>query len=475
MEHEASITCFTNVNVVLIAEAVVQPQRTVVVEGETIRWIGPADRAEWPRGARIIDGGGYLIPGLCDMHVHIVPHIALPRAGADPVESAVTMAAEYLRLFLAHGVTTVRNMAGSDFILNVRRRAEEGRFPSPRIFTSGPILETVFSAEMLNTYACRITSPEAAVAEVERHVRLGYDFLKVYDRIDEDIYDSLVRAGREAGLRVVGHVPHDKGLQGVLKAQQDSIEHFRGFDVFLDSRPPDQRTGERYSGWRFTTHRKIAEVAEQVAASPTWNVPTLMVEDPLGAEVVHGPDDLAGLPWSFQAHLRGLHRPIRYTEDERTLYRDNMAARHTLLRELDRLGGKLMTGSDCPGARNRLIPGRSLLSELEAFVAAGVSPHRALRAATLDAAIFLGRTSEFGEVAEGRCADLVLLEDDPLADISAVRRRRGVMARGVWFDADALGLSTTTIDAGWNDPHDGEYPEGAGSSSTTDGLGCCDH
>ncbi len=447
MPKPDALIAITHVAVVSMVDDQIAQDQTVLIQGERIVSIAPADRAPPPEGARVIDGAGkYLIPGLFDMHVHIVPHIALPREGLDAVETSIDLAGQYLGLFLSHGVTTVRNMAGSAFLVKVKQAAEAGRYPAPRISLSGPILEERFSWSGIATYALEISSPEAAVETVRRHVERGYDCVKIYNHISAPVFEAVMATARDLGLMVCGHVPLPVGLAAAMEAGQDSIEHFRGFDEWLDTRPLDQRTppahaGDNYAGWRHTTARRIGELADLAAQHDTWHVPTMMVENPEGSEVVYPPSVMNTVPWTVCQHLEGLKNVIPFTPEMRADVREVQASRREMLLELDKRGVKLMAASDCPGARAMLIPGHSLLLEVASYVSAGLSPYRALRTATVNPARYLGLQDQVGTLEVGKVADMVLLDSDPLADISALFRQAAVFARGRPFETGARGSS----------------------------------
>jgi imidazolonepropionase-like amidohydrolase len=442
MTETDQMIAITNVTAITMAESGAVAAQTVVIEAGQIARIGPADALVVPESALRIDGTGkYLIPGLIDMHVHMVPHIALPREGADAVETSISLAGEYLRLFLAFGVTTIRNMAGSQFLLKVRDAAAAGSILAPRVLTSGPIIEQTFGWPGIATYAAKVATPEAARAEIRREVALGYDCVKIYNNIAPEIFEALLDEAHRAGLKVGGHVPVSVGLVGALAAGIDSVEHMRGFDAILDGRPFHERRpvfpDDIYPGWRFAAPGKIAELADRVAEFDAWHVPTMMVEDPEHADVVYPPVILDQLSWPVRQHLEGLRLDLDYTPQMRSDVRAVKAARREMLLELYNRGVKLLTGSDCPGAKTRLIPGHSLLSEMEAFVRSGIPPFGALQAATVNAARYLGLADEIGTIAVGKRADLVLLDADPLANISAVRRQSCVIAGGRCLPAGA--------------------------------------
>jgi imidazolonepropionase-like amidohydrolase len=407
------------------------PDRTVLVRGDRIVAVGPADAVFVPSGALVVKGAGRtLMPGLCDMHVHIAPHAA----GRDFDEAeALRRAREFLLVFLASGVTTIRNMAGTPLHLALRQQVAEGAALGPRILTCGPILETRFTFPEMAEFGTLVTTPEDARRAVIEQKRAGFDFIKVYNDIDAAIYDEIIATAREIGIPVVGHVAFQKGLEGALAARQDSIEHLRSYDFAADTRPPDEIDGSRYVGWLHTTPRRIDELAERTAGAGVWNAPTMAVErgirtedelaqpaEPLPAEL---PDWLAA---ELEASaLEGLFSPT-----QRAVLAEGRAARGAMVAALDRVGAGLLAGTDCPGCR--LVPGRSLIRELELMVDAGLSPWRAIRTATINAATFLGEPGE-GQIKSGCRADMLLLDGNPFDGIAALHKQAGVIASGQWI------------------------------------------
>ncbi len=413
------------------------PNHTLVVRGGRIEALGPSTSLHAPADAERIDATGcHLLPGLADMHVHLTPLGVGTADGFAPDETtALERSAQVLQVYLLHGVTTLRNMAGTPWHLQLRHAVREGRVAGPRIHTTGPVLETRFTFAQLADFGQLVRTPEEGRAAVIAQHREGYDAIKVYNDIDADVYDAIAATCRELGLQMVGHVAFSKGLAGALAARQDSIEHFRSYDFALDTRPaPD---GARFVGWLHTTPARIREVAERTAEAGTWNVPTLVVEkaltNPLHAEPPPRPRWLpAWLHDELRADTsRSVFKPEFLQAIEAGRYR-----RYELLSALDRAGAPLMAGSDCPGCG--LVPGASLLDELDLYVEGGLTPRRALRAATVDAARFLGQDDELGTLAAGKQADVLVLRADPTASLKALRQPVGVVAAGVWHPADEL-------------------------------------
>lgn len=430
----ATAFALTNATVLTMRGTETLSSHTLVVRDGRIDTLAPSTECPVPAGLPVIDAGGwYLLPGLADMHVHLLPIDATSADGTVDEDRALRRGAEFLRVFLAHGVTTVRNMAGSPFHLKLRDAVRRGDLAGPRIHTAGPILESRFTFPQLAQFGRLVTTAEEGRAAVRDQHAAGYDCIKVYNDLDPDVYDAIVETARERNMKVVGHVAYAKGLAGALAARQDSIEHFRAYDFALDTRP--SQPAERFIGWLHTDATRIREVAERTADAGVWNVPTLVVERAIAAPAAT-PALPSWLPsWLEHALLTDDTRdfvPTPYVQRIRA----GLERRLEFIAALDRAGARLMAGSDCPGCA--LVPGRSLHEELALFVAAGLSPWRALRTATTDAATFLGRSGELGRLAPGMLADVVALGSDPIASLDALRDVRGVVAAGVWHDADSL-------------------------------------
>ncbi len=408
---------------------------TVVVRDGRIAALGPSDAVAVPGDALGIDASGkFLLPGLCDMHVHITP--SGPGKELDEAE-ALHRARQFLLVFLSSGVTTVRNMAGTPSHLVLRDEVAAGDTLGPRIYCCSPILETRFTFPDLAEFGQLVRTPDEARAAVLAHKKAGYDFIKVYNDIDAEIYDTIIATAREAGIPVVGHVAFQKGLKGALAARQASIEHFRSYDFAIDTRA-DGHAPKRFEGWLYATPQRIAELAERTAEAGTWNVPTLVIERNLrtDAELAEaGAIEAAPMPRWLIDNLEANWLENLFSGEQRQMIRDGFGAKGAMLKALDDAGAGIMAGSDCPGCR--LVPGRSLLRELELMVDAGLSPWRALRTATSAAAQFLD-DDESGTIAPGKRADLLLLDADPLADISAVRRQSGIAVRGRWLPTEEI-------------------------------------
>lgn len=417
------VTAFRNVNVVPMDTERVLPEQTVIVRGERIEDIGDAARTTIPDGARIIEGDGrYLAPGLAEMHAH-VPGPQDP----DYVE-------EVLFLYVANGVTTARGMLGHPAHLELRERLRRHEVLGPRLVTSGPSLN-----------GDSVSGPEEARRMVLEQARAGYDFVKLHPGLTRGEFDAAVEAAAEAGMELAGHVSADVGLERALEAGQATIDHLDGYVQYLVPESADTAGGAGFFGLALADAVDLHEVpaaAEATREAGVWNVPTQSLIDHFAAPEPDA-DALAARPEMAYVAPAMLEQWVRskrqlmgspgYTEAKA---RRLVAVRHALIAALHEAGAGLLLGSDAPQVFN--VPGFSIHRELEAIVAAGLTPYEVLRTGTVNPAAFFGLEDEFGAVREGLAADLVLVGANPLEDVGAMRRPDGVMVRGRWLDRESL-------------------------------------
>ena len=408
---------------------------TVVVRDGRIVAVGPAARVAVPRGARRIDGRGrWLIPGLADMHVHLHADDAIPDS----------VAPRELGVMLANGVTTARLMIGTPEHLGLRRDLLAGRVMGPQLWVASPQF-TGRPAENARV----VTPADEARAAVREVIEAGYDFIKLTTFISRPVYDAIVEAAARRRVPVVGHVDPQVGIERALAAGQQ-VEHLDDYfeAVLADSarnRGPLSNYGVfRLASWPMLDQMddaKIARIAGATARAGVWSGPTLVVFNTafaIGqteAEARARPDWALSPPAWRALYLRA---NARYWSDSARLVRTE-ARRHRFVEVRNRLvkaivdsGGKILAGSDTP--EWFLTYGFTLHRELAALVDAGLTPWQALLAATRHPAEFLGAEAEWGTVAPGRRADLVLLAGDPRADIHNTSRIAGVSIGGRWLD-----------------------------------------
>lgn len=407
------LTALTHVTVLPMDRERTLLDQTVLVEGDTITALAPASNLPVPVGARVIDGRGkVLLPGLADLHTHLTRR-------------------EDLGVYLALGVTMVRNMWGAPMHLEWREQIRAGTLAGPTIITAGPILD---GPDPVHDGSLVLESEGSAQHALALHRRLGYDFLKIYVRLAPPVYRRLLAGAHAAGLKVAGHLPREVGLEGALAAGQAVLEHTNIFhDALQADDSPVRGKHDRESRARrvdFLDEQKIPALARRLAERQVWVCPTRVVLAPLEPEerlrARLARRELMLVP-PFEKMIWTPFAPPSAIEAARN--RRELALADRLIRGLRDAGVKLLVETDL--GNPLVVAGHAVHEELELLVRAGLTPYEALRAATAAGAELTGDRA--GRIAPGRRADLLLLEANPLRDVRATRAIAGVMVRGRWL------------------------------------------
>ncbi len=418
--QDAGPTAFTDVTVIPMDRDRALPGHTVVVEGDRIVAVGPAGSVRVPVGTHRVDGRGkFLLPGLAEMHGHIPPGDQVPDAQIEKV----------LAYFALNGVTTVRGMLGHPRHLRFRDRAARGELLSPTIYTSGPS----FNGNTVPTVA-------AAQEAVASQKAAGYDLLKIHPGIQPEVFDSLAAAARRHGIPFAGHVPLQVGIRRALARGIATVDHVDGYleGLAWDGEGPAPES--QMFGFNLVARLDWSRLPALVAA--TKRAGAAIVPTQSLFESMMGGEEPAVLAARSEMRLWPAATVAQWTQmtgnTRQGLGVDPASgaafneARRRVMRALSEAGVPFLLGSDAPQWWN--VPGFSLQRELDAMVAAGFTPWQALAMGSRNVASHFGAEREFGTVAVGRRADLVLLDADPTADVSNWSRKAGVMVRGRWLD-----------------------------------------
>jgi imidazolonepropionase-like amidohydrolase len=428
-------TAFVNVNVVPMDRDRILSGQTVIVRGGKIAELGPSDRVKAPAGATIVDGAGkYLIPGLAEMHAHIPP-------GAQVADSTME---RILALFVLNGVTTVRGMLGDPRHLPYRDRARRGELLSPLIYTSSPSLNGT-------------TMPNGKVAadSVVKYRQAGYDFMKVHPGISRPVWDTIAATAARVGIRFAGHVPLDVGIERAIETRFWTVDHLDGF---MEALAPESAT-RRFSGQEAgffglglvakADESRIPMLAAKAKAAGVWMVPTeTLMRHVIGDFSV---DEMSKWPEMAYWSKAGVNAWVQQTNQMRSGGASSadraryLELRKKLIKGLHDAGVGFLLGSDAPQVWN--VPGFSVRRELAYLVDAGLTPYQALESGTRNVAVHFGTADQTGTIARGKRADLVLLEGNPLADITNVGRQAGVMIGGRWLSKDEISTRLAAIAA----------------------------
>ncbi len=394
---------------------------TILIEGNRIHQIGKQGELTPPRGARVISASGkYIIPGLIDSHVHY-RHPWMHK------------------LFLANGVTTVRDLGGDiERVLTLRQEIRVGNILAPRLFVSG------MGINPRSMKALNFSSPGEMT---EALVKAGVDGIKVTGYTPSEL-EEIVEVAHANGLIVYGHTGPmvDGRAPGALLAIQsglDGIEHINA--LIEDSQEGTlELPGEfdatlrdhlfRY--WYGRVHRKFNQtkadrLIQLMVQEGVYWAPTLVNS----SRHERSTEELASDPALRYIPEGSLDTQTRFGEEAHQDWKQTLALAKNLIRQFHEAGGLLIAGTDTPGAA---LPGWSVHQEMELFVQAGISPMAALQTATLNNAKVLQQDKQLGTVEVGKYADLVILDADPLEDIHNARKIHRVIKNGLLLDPQEL-------------------------------------
>lgn len=411
-----STIAITRVSVIDGGAPLPRTDQTVVIEGNRIVRVGPSRSVAPPAGASTVDGRGkFLVPGFWDMHVH----------------TAVSGGRELLSLYIANGVTGVRDMAGDwDTLRTWRSEIARGELVGPRIIASGPYLE---GGDVPIPHLLARNAAEAR-AGVDSLIGLGVDFIKVHSQLNAETYYAIARRARERGVVFAGHVPRVVGSSAASDSGQKSIEHLLGIPA--ECTPADSIALQP----RFTVQGAVGRCSSEdlqplyakFVRNGTYVTPTFTAQ----VEVAYWPtralpgDTLAHyLPKALRDYVAQLFpMPDSIPPNADSVGRAMLEKRLRQVAAMQRAGVHVLTGTDAP-LRNS-PPGFGLHEELTLLTRGGMAPFEALRAATLEPARYFGMLDSLGTVEAGKLADLVLLDANPLQDIRNTRRIVAVVANG---------------------------------------------
>ncbi len=415
-------TVFRSVNVVpMDAERVLENQTVVVRDGK-ITAMGNEGRVRYGNNALVIEGKGkYLVPGWAEIHAHVPP--------IDDMEPMK----EVLMLYLANGITTIRGMLGHPRHLELRSKINSGEILGPHFISSGPS----FSGQSVKT-------AEQGEAMVRRQKAAGYDFLKLHPGLTRETFPAIARTAKEVGIPFAGHVSFNVGVWRAIDAEYASIDHLDGF---VEAITPgidtlvEQETGlfGSWVGYR-ADPAKIPALMKALRDKNIRVVPTQALAErwlsPQPAEAfTKAPEMKYMRPEEIRSWVNAKNNYNNNPNFSKERAEKFLQIRRQLIKACQQNSVELLLGSDAPQVFN--VPGFSIHHEMQYMVDAGLTPYQTLRTGTVNVASFLGKR-DAGTIKTGNVSDLVLLNGNPLRDISQTRNIEGVMIGTNWLSKDYI-------------------------------------
>lgn len=400
----------------------IQKRQSIVLEGDRIVAIGPIESLTLPANVERIAGNGlYALPGLAEMHGHVPPmrsFTGVPERYLDDV----------LFLYLAGGVTTVRGMLGHPHQLQLKTDIAEGKRHGPTLYLAGPS----FNA---NT----VESPQRARLRVQEHVAEGWDLLKVHPGLTLAQYQSLAAEANAQGIDFAGHIPTDVGIHHAIILGTRTVDHLDGYLQAVDglSNPVSDAALRELA--RFTRAHNVAVVPTQAL----W-------------QTIIGAGDAQAL--RAYSELQYVPRVVRqgwlnYLDDPSSVYyggadaQTQQANRMRLLQIMYEEGVEILMGTDAPQLFS--VPGLSLRRELPLMAAAGMSNYAILRSGTERVGAYFAAQDQFGTLAVGSRADILLVQENPLQQLNTVYEPEWVIAAGRFYSRAEINARLAEIAAAY--------------------------
>jgi imidazolonepropionase-like amidohydrolase len=413
-----------------------QPGQNVLVRAGKIAAIGARIKA--PNDARRIDGGGkFLIPGLWDMHTHVAGISADPKWGKH-----------LLSLYLAHGIVGIRDMAGDlETLLTWKRAQATGMLAGPKMIVSGPFLDGSAKGFPLPTDVIEVTSPAASAEQVRGLKQRGADFIKIGSQLKPEVFAAIASECKSQGMTFAGHVPDSVRVEDATRAGMKSMEHMFGMLWAVSGKAGElekraaqaQASKDREALAQINAELEAsysAEKAAQLAAlfkqHGTWLVPTLAwTETATLMDKIEASPMLSMFPAKLQSEWSPEKAHSIFSPRGIAFYTRKLKNDIRLVKVMADAGVPILAGSD--SLDPYVFPGESLWRELELLYRAGLTPMQALQSATRNAALFFGNGAKAGTIEPGKVADMVLLDKDPLANLSERPQISAVIQNGKYY------------------------------------------
>ncbi len=435
-----------NINLVDMKSDKIIKGHSVLIKKDEIIAVRPSDTFKVLENTKVINGqGAYLMPGLCDMHIH---------TNKDWENWPVSP----LRMYLANGVTTIRCLGpeGGDqkYALRWREKITKGQLIGPAIYACGPI------------FYGPVIEPET---RVQKQMDAGFDFIKLYSFLSKKEFHKIMTKAKKDDVYTIGHIPFQVGLDGVASEGMDEIAHIEElaweFFYFDKQRRIEGRKWLSYvikmvyrqyeasfsnldiGALEQKLEKSLLSVAEKVQVSG-FPVDTTLFIDDIIVEKLFEPEKFISKPMNRYLPEDYIHAFKQKKEKHQFMFKgiENFSLfKHNLdrliLKYLKNQKVVLVLGTDSGTGGMGIPPGYSTHEELRILTENGYSPFEAIKTGTVNAAVVVEKMNgkgNFGTIEKGKRADLILIKENPLEDVANIKKILGVMASGRWYDKKML-------------------------------------
>ncbi|WP_425237499.1 amidohydrolase family protein [Ulvibacterium sp.] len=402
--QENKTLALTQVNIISMDQGreILEKHKTLLIDNGLITGILP-DSVSIPSGYSVKSlDGKYVMPGLIDMHTHIFDR-------SD------------LAMYLGYGVTTVRNMMGFPMHLRWREQVNNSTYPGATLITASP---TINSGANTGPFHKNIKTPQEGMEAVNAYKKKGYDFIKIYDGLDQQQFESIMQEADHLDMDVAGHPPHAIDLDVLLQYPITSFEHIEEVIQGMMDYKLDTVMGREIA-------KKLKQNGAKVTAtlSPFHHIYKTTVE---GEPFMNSIPKVPINPFIEFIGKKQLSQWIDSNEGTYKWHVDKYRCMQDLVRILNEEGVTLLLGTDT--GPNLTAPGLTLHEEIALLHENSLSPYAIIKSGTIDAANTLGMQNEIGSVTKGKKSQLLILDDDPLTNLDTMRKPYAIINNTQWYD-----------------------------------------
>lgn len=435
----------TNASIIDVKKGVVNTESFIGINKDTIQLIGNMKEFQNYSSKKTLDvHHSFVMPSLWDMHVHF--------RGGDRL---ITENKNLLPLFLAYGITTVRD-AGGDItasILKWQKEIKNGQLNGPTIFTSGPKLDGTKPAW---EGSLKIEKTEDISKAIDSLEVLGSDYVKIYDgNLTKEMFYGILKETEKRGLKATGHMPLSADILEATNLGLDGTEHT--YYALKSASPLNDSLTQLNKGYGMfgeifdTYDPKLArQVFKKLAKKDFYITPTQGIVNILSnvATKDHSQDSLLpyigdGIIKTYQKRVLGAKRNAK--SGRRSIYKDVLTLAKDYIPAMKEEGILLLAGSDCGAFNSYSYPGESLIDELELLVKAGLTPREALTTSIINGPHFFDLDKYYGTLEKGKVADIIILEQNPLENIDNIKTMQSLVTKGVLYQKEDIKILLDNI------------------------------